>query len=210
VRRGCDEAWISGEGSEKTGKQNMDSTSKQSDDSKIIDWRNVAKDFFPLSRAWRFTKRRVPQVFAIWAAVAVLQRIPPFVSAFDAFGGNFRSPFFIVGSIGANQPVDITAAFLIGIAAISIDLVFVTILYACIKVSRRLIKRRPIKMEAWAGKFANKMTDEMSSILTHCSAATLVLVAGSWSAMHGTRIGYLCETMAALTFIFGAVCYRES
>jgi hypothetical protein len=188
----------------------MDSTSKQSDGSKIIDWRSVAKDFFPLSRAWRFTKRRVPQVFAIWAAVAVLLRTPPFVSAFDAFGRNLRSPFFTVGTIGANQPVDITAAFLIGVAAISVDLLFATILYACIIVSRRLIKRRPIKMEAWAGKFANKMTDEVSSILTHCSAATLVLIAGSWPAMHGTRIGYLCETMAVFTFVFGAICYRET
>ncbi|MBR8005555.1 hypothetical protein [Burkholderia vietnamiensis] len=188
----------------------MDGTSRQSDDSKIIDWRSIGKDFFPLSRAWRFTKRRVPQVFAIWAAVAVLLRIPPFVGAFDAFGRNLSSPFFTMGSIGANQPVDITAAFLIGIAAISVDLLFVTILYACIKVSRRLLKGRPAKMEAWAGKFANKMTDEVSSVLTHCSAATLVLIAGSWPEMQGTRIGYLCESMAALTFVFGAICYRES
>jgi hypothetical protein len=188
----------------------MDSTTRRSDDSKVIDWRSIVKDFFPLSRAWRFTKRRVPPVFAIWAAVAVLLRIPPFVGACYAFGRNLRSPFFTVGSIGANQPVDITAAFLIGIAAISVDLLFVTMLSACIKVSRRLRKRRPIKLEAWAGKLANKMTDEVSSVLTHCSAATLVLIAGSWSAMHGTRIGYLCETMAAFTFVFGAVCFRES
>ncbi|CAE6761181.1 hypothetical protein G2912_14050 [Paraburkholderia aspalathi] len=188
----------------------MDKTSKQSDDWKIIDWRIIAKDFISPSRAWRFIKRRVPQVFAIWAAVAILLRIPPFVSAFDEFGRNIRSPFFTVGRIGSNLPVDITLVFLIGLAAVLVDVLFVAILYVCIKVGRRMAKQRPAKLEEWAGRFANKMTDEMSSILTHCSAATLVLMAGAWPEMRGTQTGLLCATMAAFTFVFGAICYRES
>ena len=193
-----------------TSERNMDKTGKQSDDRKIIDWRIIAKDFISLSRAWRFTKRRVPQVFAIWAAVAVLLRVPTFVSAFDSFGRNIRSPFFTVGSIGSNLPVNITLVFLIGLAAILVDGIFIVILYACIEVSHRMAKRRPVKMEEWAGRFANKMTDEVSSILIHCSAATLVLMAGAWPELRGTQTGFWCETMAAFTFVFGAVCYRES
>ncbi len=90
----------------------MDKTRREKDEWKIIDWRVVAKDFFPLSRLGRFVKKRVPQIFAIWAGVAALLRIPLFVSAFGAFGRNLNSPFFTVGRIGPNQSVDITAAFL--------------------------------------------------------------------------------------------------
>ncbi|TAL98746.1 MAG: hypothetical protein EPN73_02205 [Paraburkholderia sp.] len=188
----------------------MDKTRREKDEWKIIDWRVVAKDFFPLSRLGRFVKKRVPQIFAIWAGVAALLRIPLFVSAFGAFGRNLNSPFFTVGRIGPNQSVDITAAFLIGLAAISVDLLFMMIVYGCIKISRGITKRRPVEVEQWAGKFAGKMTDEVSSILTHCSAATLVLLVNVWPEIRGTQLAYLCAAMAALTFVFGAVCYRES
>lgn len=188
----------------------MNNTGKSSNDWKLVDWHVIAKDFLPLSRAWRFLGRRVPQVSAVWAAVALLLRIPLFVSAFDAFGRTFKSPFFTVGSIRANQPVDITAIFLIGSAAILVDVFFVAIIYVCIKISIRMTKRRPVKVEQWAGRFSNKMTDEVSSILTHCSAATLVLLVRVWPEIHGTPLGFLCATMAGFTFVFGAVCYRET
>ncbi|SOE98070.1 hypothetical protein SAMN05446635_6028 [Burkholderia sp. OK233] len=188
----------------------MNKTRQEEDEWKIIDWRVIAKDFFPLSRFGRFVKKRVPQIFAIWAGVAALLRIPLVVSAFGAFARSFNSPFFTVGRIGPNQPVDITAAFLIGLAAISVDLLFMAIVYACIKIGRRITKRRPIKVEQWAAKFSGKMTDEVSSILTHCSAATLVLLVNAWPEIHGTRLAYSCAAMAAFTFAFGAVCYRES
>jgi len=114
------------------------------------------------------------------------------------------------GRIGPNLPVDITLVFLIGLAAVLVDVLFVVILYVCIKVGRRMAKQRPVKFEEWAGRFANKMTDEMSSILTHCSATTLVLMAGAWPELRGTQNHLLCATMAAFTFVFGAICYRES
>jgi len=80
----------------------MDKTSKQGDDWKIIDWRVIAKNLISPSRAWRFIKRRVPQLSAIWAAVAILLRIPLFVSAFDDLGRNIRSTFF---TVGASAPI---------------------------------------------------------------------------------------------------------
>lgn len=186
----------------------MDNAGQSKDEQKIVDWRNVTKDFIPWARVGRFIAGRVPQVFTIWAAVAVLLKLPPFVSAFDMFGHSFKSPFFKVGSIGIDQPVDISPIFLIGFAVISVELLCVSVLYFVIKFSRRVAKTHPVKMERWASRFANKMTDEFSSLLTHCSAATVVLLIHAWPEIHGSRVAFLCESMAAFTFVFGAVCYR--
>ena len=134
--------------------------------------------------------------------MAVLLRVPTFVSAFDGFSRNIRSPFFTVGSIGSNLPVNITLVFLIGLAAILVHGIFIVILYACIEVSRRMAKRRPVKMEEWAGRFASKMTDEVSSILTHCSAATLVLMTGARSEFRGTQTGFWCEDDGRVHVLF--------
>ncbi|MCA7982097.1 hypothetical protein LGM57_37800 [Burkholderia cepacia] len=133
-----------------------------------------------------------------------------FISAFNEFGRSFTSPFLVVGNIGTDQPVDITAVFLIGFAAILVDTIFIIVLYVCIKLSRRLGRGRPMKMEQWAARFSGKMSDEVSSILTHCSAATLVLLIGKWPAMHGTHVFPGLVAIAAFMFVFGAICYREN
>ncbi|KVC92350.1 hypothetical protein WI76_03850 [Burkholderia ubonensis] len=185
----------------------MNSTMPKKDEWQIIDGRRMMKNIVTLSRVSQFIKRRVPQVFVIWAAVAVLLRTSLFSSAFNEFGRSFTSPFLVVGSIDADQPVDITAVFLIGFAAILVDTIFIIVLYVCIKLSRRLGRERPMKMEQWAARFSGKMSDEVSSILTHCSAATLILLIGN---MHGTEVFPRLVIIAAFMFVFGAICYREN
>ncbi|RQZ15555.1 hypothetical protein DIE15_15280 [Burkholderia sp. Bp9031] len=188
----------------------MNSTKPKKDEWQIIDGRQMMKNFVTLSRVSQFMKRRVPQVLVIWAVVAVLLRTSLFISAFNELGRSFTSPFLVVGNIGTDQPIDITAVFLIGSAAILVDTIFIIVLYVCIKLSRCFGRGRPIKMEQWAVRFSGKISDEVSSILTHCSAATLVLLIGKWPAIHGTQVFPWLVATAAFMFVFGAICYREN
>ncbi|HDR9874844.1 TPA: hypothetical protein QDE31_34550 [Burkholderia cenocepacia] len=188
----------------------MNRAKPKKDEWQIVDGRQMMKSFVTLSRVSQFMKRRVPQVFMIWAAVAVLLRTSLFISAFNEFGRSFTSPFLAVGRIDTGQPVDITAVFLIGFAAILVDMIFIIVLYLCIKLSRRSGRGRPVKIEQWAARFSGKISDEVSSILTHCSAATLVLLIGKWPAIHGTQVLPWLVAVAAFMFVFGAICYREN
>jgi hypothetical protein len=179
------------------------------DEWKKVNWRTVGKRFFSWGRIGQFIKHRVPQIFAIWAAVGALLRAPFFIDAFGWFGKNFNSPFFHVDGLNASQPVDLTPLFLIGFAAMLVNLILIAALYICIEVCRRLELKRPAKLEELAGRFSGKMTDEVSSILTHCSAATLVLLVDARPERYGHSVVTLCLALSAFAFVFAGVCYRE-
>ncbi len=188
----------------------MENTGKKSDEWTIVDWRVVAQKSFSFSRLWGFAKNRVPQVFVIWAVVAALLRVQAFVDVFGWFGRRFNSPFFLVGSVGASQPVDLTPFFLIGFAALSCALSFAAVLYCCIKLCHLMNMSRPVKFEQAFARFADKMTDEVSSSLAHCSAATVALLVSGNPERYGDSVFHWCTFMAVFMLILGGICYREN
>lgn len=189
---------------------NMEKTGLEKDEWKIVDWSIVVRETFSYSGMGKFIRNRVPQVFVIWAAIAVFLKLPAFVGVFGWFGRSFNSPFFLVGSIGASQPVDLTPFFLIGFAAILVALFFVSVLYGCIRLCGYLSIGHPSRLEQALVRFSRKMTDEVSSCLTHCSAATAVLLVEGHPERYGSHEFFLCASMAVFAFVCGGMCYRES
>jgi hypothetical protein len=178
-------------------------------DTAMVDWGKVAQSLFSWKRAGQFLVNRVPQIFLIWAAVGLLLKLPLFVGAFGWFAQQANSPFYRVDAVSADQPVDITPIFLIGAAGLFIAVIVVMALYACIKLSFKFLRRRPDKVEGVAARFAGKLTDELSSAMTHCSAAILVLMVSARSKFVDPSTFLLCGAFFAVTFVFAAICYRE-
>lgn len=189
---------------------NMENNRIKEDEWKIVDWSVIVRDTFSYSRMGKFIKDRVPQVFMIWAAIAVLLEMTEFVDLFGWFGRSFNSPFFLVGSIGASQPVDIAPFFLVGCGAILVALFFVCVLYGCIRFCRLLSIEHPSRLERALVRFTRKMTDEVSSSLTHFSAATTVLLIEGHPEKYGNHVFFWCASMAVLACVFGGMCYREN
>ncbi|MFL9954215.1 hypothetical protein PQR65_12490 [Paraburkholderia nemoris] len=174
-----------------------------------FNWDEFAKSIFSWERIGQFIRYRVPQIFLIWCVVGLLLNAQVFVGAFEWFGKRFSSPFFHVDSVSASQPVDLTPFFLIGIAGLLILVVFVVGLGGCFKLCQRKGWRRPKRLEKQLAHFSGRLTDEVSSILTHISAATFVMLIDRRAESIGRIVFELSLTLAVFAFVLAGICYRE-
>jgi len=176
---------------------------------KIVNWRNAARMTFSISGVWQFTKEGAPQIFVIWIGIAVLLKIPVFIELFNRFGRHFNSPFFAVTGVGASQPVDLTPFFLISIGSLLWIALIAILLGSCIKIYFRHGKDRPAKLEEALASFCRKMTNEGSSCLGHCAAATTVLLVEGHPGRYGETMVHLCVLAVIVMYILAGIGYRK-